>query len=255
MADAEPEQQVSGLTRPRSLWALLHAAARQYRRFPILFLTLALCVIGPWDLVLLAVTGDGPLHRGGENPGARWLIDIVRVALITPLIAALHMHAVATIGRGEQPRLSAVARQGLRALPVVAAASIISWIGITIGSLLIVPGFLLALRWAVVAQVAAVEAVDWKGALSRSRALTRERYVHVFGVSLVAGLISVAIDLLARAVSVHGEAAPTVALGIAADTLTASFAALILALLYFDLLARSGAPARPREHEELRDLD
>lgn len=49
----------------------------------------------------------------------------------------------------------------------------------------------------------------------------------------------------------------SVALGIAVHTLTASFAALTLALLYFDLLARLGKPAARStpEYQHLRDLD
>ncbi len=119
----------------------------------------------------------------------------------------------------------------------------------------VLPGIVLSLRWAVVAQVAAVEPVDWTVALGRSRALTRENYPHVLGVILLVGLVNGAVTLGARAVSISAEAPAAVALGIAADTLIASFAALATALLYFDLPARAGAPARPPEHPELRDLD
>jgi hypothetical protein len=51
--------------------------------------------------------------------------------------------------------------------------------------------------------------------------------------------------------------AGSVALGIAVHTLTASFAALTFALLYFDLLARVTKPAARStpEYQHLRDLD
>jgi hypothetical protein len=55
-----------------------------------------------------------------------------------------------------------------------------------------------------------------------------------------------------------GSTSPgAVALGIAVNTIVASFAALVLAILYFDLRAREGAPVRqpPRAYEHLRDLD
>ncbi|MHB8533512.1 MAG: hypothetical protein ACYDC2_12410 [Solirubrobacteraceae bacterium] len=244
------------LSRALSVRALVRASGGLYRRFPVLFLALALCVIAPWDLVLLAITGRGPFHHGAESAGTYVLVEIVRTSLITPLVSALHMHAVVTSGRGERPRLASVALQGLRVLPVVAAASIISGLGIALGYLaFVLPGIVLSLRWAVVAQVAAVEPVDWTEALGRSRALTRENYAHVLGVILLVGLINGAVTLGARAVSISAEAPAAVALGIAADTLLASFAALATALLYFDLLARAGAPARPPEHRELRDVD
>jgi hypothetical protein len=73
--------------------------------------------------------------------------------LITPLVSALHIHGVVAIGEARRPHLGTVGRRGLQVLPVVAAADIMSSIGIALGYVaLIVPGILLGLRWAVVAQ-------------------------------------------------------------------------------------------------------
>ena len=47
---------------------------------------------------------------------------------------------------------------------------------------------------------------------------------------------------------------PSVIVGIAVDTVLASFSALTLALLYFDLRARPETSNRP-EYQHLRDLD
>jgi hypothetical protein len=77
----------------------------------------------------------------------------------------------------------------------------------------------------------------------------------VFGVLLAAGVINEAIWLGAKAVGVSTNSPGTVALGIAADVVISSFGALMLALLYFSLLARAEAPARRGEYQQVRDLD
>jgi hypothetical protein len=108
-----------------------------------------------------------------------------------------------------------------------------------------------------VAQAAAVEDVVWLTALRRSAELTRERYPHVFALSLSTGLVAVAAIFGARELPLGSSSGlASVAVGIAVNSVTASFVALTLALLYFDLRARSVAPAgRVPEHQHLRDLD
>ena len=115
-------------------------------------------------------------------------------ALVGPLVSALHVNAVSLIGSGQRPKLVSVAQQGLQALPVVAAAQIIAGLGIGLGLIaLVLPGIILALRWAVVAQVAATERTDWQGALRRSHQLTTGHYLHVFGVLVIASLVDYAL--------------------------------------------------------------
>ena len=75
--------------------------------------------------------------------------------------------------------------------------------------------------------------------------------------SLLTGALGTAVLIGVRAIplgSTSGVASVTV--GIALDTVIASFAALTLALLYFDLRSSPQAP-RPaeREYPHLRDLD
>jgi hypothetical protein len=158
------------------------------------------------------------------------------------------------------PRLRAVAARGLRVLPVVVAAEVMASIGIALGFIaLIIPGFLLSLRWAVVAQAAALEDNGWLASLRSSRRLTATHYEHVFTLLLLTGVLSFLVLLGARAIPLGStSAAPSVAVGIAVETLIASFTALTLALLYFDLRAalRSTAPQPDTpEYPHLRDLD
>jgi hypothetical protein len=133
-------------------------------------------------------------------------------------------------------------------------------LGIALGLFaLIIPGIILALRWSVVAQAAAVEREGWLPALKRSGELTRGNYWRILGLLLITGLLSGGVTLAASAVPLGSTSgAASVALGIIARTLTASFTALMLALLYFDLRARKAAAPPDRrtpEYEHLRDLD
>jgi hypothetical protein len=243
----EPSQP-SEIERSRSVAQIIGEALDIYQRFPLLFLTLALGVIAPYELVVLAATGHGPLASSAhQNLGVTYLVELVDLALVGPLISALHMHAVVLISERSTPRLGDVALRGLRVLPVVAAAAIIAALGIGVGFLaLIVPGVLLLLRWSVVAQVAAVENEGWQAALARSRELTRGHYRHILGLVVITALLGAGIQAGASSIPVGAASgAASVALGIASRTIISSFSALTLALLYFDLRARAN-PERPQ---------
>ena len=122
-----------------------------------------------------------------------------------------------------------------------AAAQIVAGIGIGAGLLaFVIPGVILAVRLAVVAQVAAVQRTDWVGALRRSFELTRGQWPHVLGVVLVAGVFEFALVAAGATVAGHKTQAPQVVLAIALGTIGQSFVALTSAILYFDLAARTG---------------
>ena len=230
----------------RSVRGVLAATLRLYRRYPLLFAILALAVMAPYELAVLAITGYGPLRHSHESVGTTWLLLLLRTSLITPLISALHVHAVVAIGEGRRPRLRAVAIRGLQVLPVVAAAEVMTSIGIFLGFVaLIVPGVLLAIRWAVVAQAAALENEGWLAALGSSHRLTATHRKHVFGLLFVAGVLAIGVLFGVRAIPLGSTSgAASVAVGILADTVIASFAALTFALLYFGLRDWPNAPRR-----------
>jgi hypothetical protein len=243
----------------RSVGEILRLALDLYRDYPWLFLVLAVAVMAPYDLAVLVVTGRGPLAHAHESFAASMLLWVLNFSLIGPLISALHVYAVVSIGEGRSPRLSRVASSGLRALPVVSAAEIVVNLGIIAGLVaLIVPGILLALQWSVVAQAAAVEHEGWLPALRRSRRLTNRHYGHIIGLFLATGTLSFGVRVGVAAIPAGGSSGvASVALGIAVDTILASFAALTLAVLYFDLLARSAEPHALSipEYQHVRDLD
>lgn len=247
------------LDRRRSVGEILRLALDLYRDYPWLFLILAAAVMAPYDLAILAVVGRGPLARAHESFAVNTLLSVLNFSLIGPLISALHVHALVLIGEGRRPRLGRVALSGLRVLPVVSAAEIVANVGIFAGFLaLIIPGVLLALRWSVVAQAAAVEHEGWLPALRRSRQLTEGHYSHIIGLVFVTGALSFVVRFGTAAIPVGSSSGvASVTLGIAIDTIRASFVALTLAVLYFDLIARAAEPpARSTpEYQHLRDLD
>jgi hypothetical protein len=234
------------LSAPRSSLELVHAAFRLYRRYPRLFFILASGVIVPYEVIVLASTGTGPFARGSLSFGVGWLLTLIDLALIGPLVSALHVHAVREVAEGREPRLGSIAEQGLRVLPVVAAATIISWLGIGLGFLLlIVPGVILWLRWYVVAQAAAIEHEGWLPALRRSRQLTAGNYGHIFVFGIYVALITTVPTLLVG--FAFGHRTTTVAsflVGVLLQIVTWSFGALAAGLLYFDLRARFAAAER-----------
>lgn len=229
------------LERSRSVGQILRSTLTLYATYPWLFLSLAAAVMAPWDLVKLLITGHGPLgHAHHESFVETQSLKLFDLVLIGPLISALHAQAVLAIGDGARPRLGTVASNGVRALPVVAVAVGLAGIAIGIGFFaLLVPGIILWVRFSVVAQAAAIERKGVRPAWRRSRELTRGHGLHIFGLLLAVGVLTVGIVLGAFALTTGAATSPgAVALGIAIDTVLASFTALATALLYFDLLAR-----------------
>jgi hypothetical protein len=241
---------------------LVAGAFELYRRYPLLFFVLAAGVIVPYQLIVLAITGTGPFSRGSLSSGALLLLVLIEWVVIGPLISALHVHAVGEAREGRDPRLAAVARQGLRVLPVVVAATIIASLGIGLGFLaLIVPGVILALRWFVVAQAAAIEGEGWLPALRSSAQLTDGHYGHIFIFAIYMGLITEAPVILVGLGLGDSTTAVSFLVALPVLILTRSFSALATAVLYYDLRSRregalSGAPSEtdhsldPRQYSD-----
>jgi hypothetical protein len=243
------ESLAAGLLRPRSVGEIFAGALGCYRRYPALFTELTLAVVLPYALVVVLVGGGGLLgdqHRGALSLLSVFLLDSL---IVGPLISALHMHAVVMIREDQDPHVGDMLMRGLRVLPTVAAAQIAAALGVAVGFvLLIVPGVILAVRWAVVAQTAAVEKVNWIGALGRSRDLTRGAFWHVLGVVVIVIVVDLVLTQVGRAVIGSSAEWVQALIGVAVESIVLSFAALSTAVLFFDLLARSSGSldATPR---------
>ena len=227
---------------PRPAGQLVRAAFDLFRRYPLLFPVLAAAVVIPYQLVVLAATGAGPL-QSSRAFSVTILLTFVQWVLISPLISALHVHAVAEVRDGRVPRIPSVARRGMSVLPVVVAAAIMSALGIALGFvLLLVPGFYLALRWYVVAQAAAIEHEGWTAALRSSHKLTVGHYGHIVIFAIYVNLIVFVPTFVLGLIFGHSTTTPaSFFIGLVALVFTYSFSALAAALLYYDLRARREA--------------
>lgn len=239
---------------PRSAGRLIVATFTLYRRYPLLFLALAAGVIVPYELVVLAVTGSGQASGEEVSIAVGAPLALAFWFLITPLVSSLHVHAVTEVKYGREPRIGAVALHGLKVLPVVAAAAIVSTIGIGLGfAALIIPGVILMLRWAVVAQTAAIEHEGWLPALRRSADLTDGHYMHVFVFIVVTTVIAAVPAVLAGIlIGFESTSAGAIVVAVVLSVITASFVALAYALLYYDLLARWEPEVAPQTGGEQR---
>lgn len=235
---------MSGQGEGRSTPRLMVDTFDLYRRYPLLFLALAAAVIVPYQLVALAVLGD----RGWDTSDWNLSTEVLfwfDILVVSPLVSALHIHAVSEVRRGEEPRLLPIALRGLAALPVVCAAAIMSWLGFFGGLLLlIVPGLILWIRWYVAIQAAAIEREGWMAALRRSWALTEKAWGHVIVFFVCIVLVTWAPTAL-LGLGFDGESV-TIASFVAEaalQVLLVSFTALATALLYYDLRSRREALA------------
>jgi hypothetical protein len=222
---------------------ILATVASLYVSSPLPFLMLALIVVGPYELIVFAFTSTAPLQQSSNIETALVLL-LVAFALVGPLVSALYVHALVALGENQRPSLRIVGPRALKVLPVVAAAQIIAGISIGLGLLLfIVPGVYLALRFAVVAQVASLEGTDWPGALRRSGELTHRNYLRILGLLICVYAFNVVLTQVGIQLVGNSRNPGAVALGVAIATVTQSFQALCTATLYFDLRARKALPS------------
>jgi hypothetical protein len=228
--------EVGALRDPEPARAIVAETFKLYRRYPLLFLALALGVVVPYDLLVLVATGSGPLAKSSEL-GANYLLAAF---LVSPLISALHIHAVAEVRAGRTPRLRNIAARGTQVLPTAAATAIMASLGILVGFvMLIVPGIILAFRWYVAVQAAAIEHDGWLPALRRSRQLTAGVYGHLFGFGILIGIIGEVPLVIGRVgVTGHDTLAAAFLGGAVLHAFALAFTALATALLYFDLVSR-----------------
>ena len=227
------------LTQPRRVPEVLSSALWLYLKWPLLFMALSAIVVVPYELVVLAVAHAPPLGQQNTSAGTLFILEVIDLALVGPFVSALLVQAVITIGDGRSPQIGDVVRRGVRVLPVVAAAEIIVGIGVAIGlAFLIIPGVILALRWAVVAQAAAVERTDWPTALRRGAELARRNYARIFVLLIVVALVNVTLTGIGGGIVGTHKGPVQVVVGIIIVVLTRAFGALVTAMLYFDLRAR-----------------
>ena len=116
---------------------------------------------------------------------------VINLAVLILVIQTLTYGTVQAL-RGSKVSIGDCLMQGLRSLPVGMGVGFLAYVGIVLGTiLLIVPGFILFTMWSVALPAAIVERTGVLRALARSRDLTRGRRWRVFGAILVPVLISI----------------------------------------------------------------
>jgi hypothetical protein len=239
------------LLRPRDIGGLFRDAFNAYARHFSAFVAIGAAVVVPVELIVSGL-GLGELS-GGYPPagtGAELGVSLAEgYLLVNPLVTAMVIHALLAVADGRRPRPGPAITSGLEAFRPIFFAVVIGAAGVALGFIaLIVPGVWLFVRWYFAPQAVVVDGRRRVGALERSAELVTGSWWRVFGVIIIA-TVAVAIPGTAIEVpfNVWANSADSSAIWlvgqIVASALTAPFEALMLTLLYFDLLARRSLPA------------
>ncbi len=126
-------------------------------------------------------------------------VPVILVSSLTLLVAVLLAPYIATSAitfgvfqqmRGQETSLAECVSRGASLLLPVLGLAIVQAVGIGLGTLaLIIPGVILALRWAVAIPAAVTEGIGVSAALERSAYLTDGLRGDIFGVLLVLGVL------------------------------------------------------------------
>jgi hypothetical protein len=238
------------LNRPRDLNALITDSFALYRRHFWTFLAIAVAVEIPVDSLVLGV-GLGQF-TGGYNstpvPAGSLVPVLVRLLVVTPLIAVMVLDALVDISAGRKPHAGKAIQAGLDAFARVFWPVLIAVALEAVGLVTIVLLFVFIVRFFFVPQVVVMEDKRGTEALRASWELTRGFSWRVAGLVLVVQLLFVlAGGLVATPVAALAKSLDSEAVQLAANTLAETVVAaplgIFAALLYFDLRSRHGALA------------
>jgi hypothetical protein len=217
--------------------AVLKRAWALYKRLFVRSVTLGLIIFGVLRLVEALVRG----HRAG-----------VGVALFTVVLSitglALLQGALVEIVRGlhedgdDNPSVPEVLHRSAQRTGRLVLVSLLAGFGIVIGFLLlIVPGAILAVRWALAVPVAMLEDRSAAKSLKRSSEIVRGNGWNVFKVLFAVGLLEGIASLPFTIASVGAGPFRWWFVMTAASALTAPYAAHALTVMYYGLVE----PKRP----------
>ncbi len=212
--------------------AVLRQAWRLYKRLFTRSLVMGACVFGVLNIVNeVARTG----HSGLIVALLSIVVTIAGIALLqgglVEIVRGLHVD-----GDDETSALDALARAGDR-LGKLVAVSLLVGLGVGLGVLLLViPGLVLATRWAVAVPVAMLENGTARDALKQSRAIVRGNEWNVFKVLFAVGLISGMVSLPFTLVGAHEGPFGWWVVVTLGSMLTAPYAAHALTVVYYALV-------------------
>lgn len=196
---------------------------------------------GAYDLVDLSRL----LGYLGALIGAGILSGIISWVVSTLAMGAAIRYASEVIGKGRADLSESVSYTASRLLTLLGAA-IITGILVAIGLiLLIIPGVILFLMFAVVVPTIVIEKQGIFESLGRSRKLMGRRWLKAFALFILIGIILVIVSAVAGAISIFfGPLSSLVSSIISA--LAQPIYAVAVVYLYYSMLAKEGE-ARPPE--------
>lgn len=182
--------------REMSIGRVFQRAFSAIQANPVVILSLALVVgalpglIMSYLFVQLGLVGSREaLQAGAISPGrflGASLISGLAVIVIGALVQGALTRAVVTANEGRQATFGESLSTGLSVILPLIGFGILNAIGITIGFvLLIVPGIILLLMWAVAVPSLVIENTGVIGAFGRSSELTKGAKWKIFGLFLV----------------------------------------------------------------------
>ena len=243
------------LTRRRELGQLVNDSWLLFRGNLGLFVTIALVVVVPADLIVLGVGAGELWHHYESNPGIgpTLLGGVLHLLVVQPLVTAACIAAVMALGNGEVPSAGWSIQRGFERWGAVLVAILLAGVLTAFGFiLLIIPGIWLAVSLYFASQAVVAEGRSPVEALGRSRELVRGQWWRIFGIgvffSVVVGVASGIVNLLFEAIAKAADLQVFVLLGtMFADVFVVGFTAVASTLVFFDLRVRSeGAPPPPR---------
>ncbi|MBN8811303.1 MULTISPECIES: hypothetical protein [Sphingomonas] len=199
-------------------------------------------VLGYWQAINFNLHGgaaDAAIFYSGSYwgmAGLTWLVSIVTGAILqAALTRATVMHL-----SGETPQFGALLAVGISMILPMIAIGLIAGIGVGIGMLLlIVPGVILWLVWAVVTPAYVQEKVGILEAFSRSAALTSGARWRIFLTMLIVvvllWVLSIPVSFLTAAMIATGNALLTAFVGAAVGALGSMVMVAVQASIYVEL--------------------
>ncbi len=181
---------------------------------------------------------------------SHWIIQTIVRMVFAQLATVTLTYGTVQALRGRKVAIDECLSQGLPRAPTALGAAILAMLGYSAGMmLLVVPGLILMLMWAVVVPAAVIERTSVTASLSRSAVLTKQRRWRILGVLLLAGLAIGVVNMV-----VLGVVSATIGLGFASGAgalatpdptllvaqwliggVTLSFIACLIATLYYFL--------------------
>jgi hypothetical protein len=229
-----------------SIGAVLDEAWTLFTRFFLRFFVLALVVFAAVNLLFALIVEAISSDNGGR---AFWLaiLGLATAVVGTTWLQGAFVYAVqdARDGSFDATLGEVFSRVSPSILPLL-VAGLLAGLGIAAGLiLLIVPGLFLMTIWAVIAPVIVLEKRPPFAAFGRSRELVRGHGWTVFGIVIIAGLLTgIASSILQAAFSFLPQFLEILVGGTIAQAIVAPLGAIALAITYFRLRdAHGGEPA------------